>query len=29
LLEEECKPVRAVVESDWNKVKDELELYDF
>ena len=29
LLEEECKPVRAVIESDWNKVKDELELYDF
>jgi hypothetical protein len=29
LLEEECKPVRAVIECDWNKVKDELELYDF
>jgi len=29
LLEEECKPVRAVIESDWNKVKDELELHDF
>jgi hypothetical protein len=29
LLEEECKPVRAVIESDWNKVKDELVLHDF
>ncbi len=29
LLEEECKPVRGVIESDWNKVKSELELYDF
>ena len=29
LLEEECKPVRDVIESDWNKVNDELELYDF
>jgi len=29
LLEEECKPVRDVIESDWDKVKAELELYDF
>lgn len=29
LLGEECKPVRDVIESDWSKVKDELELYDF
>ena len=29
LLEEECKPVKDVIESDWNKVKEELELYDF
>jgi len=29
LLEEECKPVRSVIESDWQKVKDELELYEF
>ena len=28
LLEEECKPVRAVIESDWQKVKDETEQYD-
>lgn len=28
LLEEECKPVRAVIESDWQKVKDEAEQYD-
>ncbi|MDD4782194.1 MAG: BREX system P-loop protein BrxC [Syntrophaceticus sp.] len=29
LLEKECKPVRGVIESDWNKVKEELALYDF
>ncbi|WP_066638545.1 BREX system P-loop protein BrxC [Desulfolucanica intricata] len=29
LLEEECKPVRQVIESDYNKVKNELELYEF
>ena len=29
LLEEECKPVKDVIESDWNKVKEELELYNF
>ncbi len=29
LLEEECKPVRVVIESDWQKVRDELEQYDF
>jgi hypothetical protein len=29
LLEEECKPVRKVIESDYNKVKDELALYEF
>jgi len=28
LLEEECKPVRAVIESDWQKVKDETKQYD-
>jgi len=29
LLEEECKPVRTVIESDSKRVLDELELYDF
>jgi len=29
LLEEECKPVRIVIDSDWQKVKDELNLSDF
>lgn len=29
LLEEECKPVRGVIQSDLKKVMDELELYDF
>ncbi len=28
LLEEECKPVRVVTESDWQKVNSELESYD-
>jgi hypothetical protein len=28
LLEEECKPVRVVVESDWNKVLDELNKHE-
>lgn len=29
LLEVECKPVRTVIESDYNKVEDELNSYDF
>ena len=29
LLEVECKPVRIVIESDYNKVKTDLELYEF
>jgi hypothetical protein len=29
LLEEECKPVRNVIKSDWQKVKAELEQYNF
>lgn len=29
LLEEECKPVRTVIEGDCKRVLDELELYDF
>ncbi|NMA32129.1 MAG: BREX system P-loop protein BrxC, partial [Candidatus Methanofastidiosa archaeon] len=29
LLEKECKPVRNIIESDWDKVKDELDLCDF
>ncbi len=29
LLEEECKPIRDVIENDRQKVKDELDLYDF
>lgn len=29
LLKEECKPIRAVIESDWEKVKKELEHHDF
>jgi len=29
LLEEECKPVRGVIESDSKRVLNELELYDF
>jgi ABC-type molybdenum transport system ATPase subunit/photorepair protein PhrA len=29
LLDDECKPVRVVIESDWQKVKNETELYKF
>jgi hypothetical protein len=29
LLEEECRPIRNVIESDYQKVKDELNLYEF
>jgi hypothetical protein len=29
LLEEECKPVRQVIESDYNKVLEELNKYEF
>jgi hypothetical protein len=29
LLEEECKPVRDVITSDWQRVQAEVELYDF
>jgi hypothetical protein len=29
LLEEECKPVRSVIESDSKRVLEELDLYDF
>jgi hypothetical protein len=29
LLEEECKPVRTVIESDWKKVSAELNLFEF
>nr|WP_089612556.1 BREX system P-loop protein BrxC [Dehalobacterium formicoaceticum] len=29
LLQEECRPVRAVIENDRQKVRDEVSLYDF
>ncbi|AZR74754.1 hypothetical protein BBF96_00145 [Anoxybacter fermentans] len=29
LLKEECRPIRNVIESNYQKVKDELNLYDF